>query len=71
MNRAVMGTGAERTIQRYFANTAYRRSEEDWFAPQVFTRASEFLEATRSEMPFFLTVDCYDPHAPWDPPMST
>src|SRR5215218_814723 len=65
---AVMGTGGRLYFQRYFANTAYRRSEEDWFAPQVFTRASEFLETTRSDRPFFLTVDCYDPHAPWDPP---
>ena len=68
LNRAVLGTGSRAYFQRYFANTAYRRSEADWFAPQVFTRASEFLEATASERPFFLTVDCYDPHAPWDPP---
>ena len=68
VNKAVLGTGSRAYFQRYFANTAYRRSEEDWFAPQVFTRASEFLEATTSERPFFLTVDCYDPHAPWDPP---
>ncbi|MDQ3864743.1 MAG: sulfatase-like hydrolase/transferase, partial [Actinomycetota bacterium] len=34
----------------------------------VFTRASEFLNSTRPERPFFLAVDCYDPHAPWDPP---
>ncbi|HET7269667.1 MAG TPA: sulfatase [Rubrobacter sp.] len=62
------GSGGSLYFQQYFANTAYRRSEEDWFAPQVFTRASEFLETTRSGSPFFLTVDCYDPHAPWDPP---
>ena len=62
------GTGSMSYFQRYFANTAYRMVEEDWFAPQVFTRASEYLETTRSDRPFFLTVDCYDPHAPWDPP---
>jgi arylsulfatase A-like enzyme len=67
LNKAVVGTGSRSYFQRYFANTAYRSSEEDWFAPQVFTRASQFLEAA-SEKPFFLTVDCYDPHAPWDPP---
>jgi arylsulfatase A-like enzyme len=64
----VLGTGGTQYFQQYFANTAYRRSEEDWFAPRVFTRASEYLEATRPDRPFFLTVDCYDPHAPWDPP---
>jgi arylsulfatase A-like enzyme len=68
VKEGVLGTGGRLYFQRYFANTAYRRSEEDWFAPQVFTRASEFLETTRSDRPFFLTVDCYDPHAPWDPP---
>ncbi|MGH3108534.1 MAG: sulfatase-like hydrolase/transferase, partial [Rubrobacter sp.] len=68
VNKAAVGTGSRTYFQRYFANTAYRRSEEDWFAPQVFTRASEFLETTGSERPFFLVVDCYDPHAPWDPP---
>jgi arylsulfatase A-like enzyme len=62
------GTGGLSYFQQYFANTAYREVEEDWFAPQVFTRASEYLETTRPDRPFFLTVDCYDPHAPWDPP---
>ncbi|HEX6709186.1 MAG TPA: sulfatase [Rubrobacter sp.] len=68
VKEGVTGTGGSLYFQQYFANTAYRRSEEDWFAPQVFTRASEFLETTGSGSPFFLTVDCYDPHAPWDPP---
>jgi arylsulfatase A-like enzyme len=53
---------------QYFANTSNRKTEEDWFAPQVFTRASELLEAAKEGQPFFLTVDCYDPHEPWDTP---
>ena len=68
IEESALGTGGIRYFQQYFANTANRRSEEDWFAPQVFTLASEYLESTRSDRPFFLTVDCYDPHAPWDPP---
>jgi len=28
----------------------------------------EFLEAARGSQPFFLVVDNYDPHEPWDPP---
>jgi arylsulfatase A-like enzyme len=56
-------------MKQYFSNVAARQSEEDWFAPQVFTRASEFLEfAKEGDKPFFLTVDSYDPHEPWDPP---
>jgi arylsulfatase A-like enzyme len=55
-------------LRQYFANVAYRETEEDWFAPRVFTRASEFLEAASEAQPFFLVVDGYDPHAPYDPP---
>jgi arylsulfatase A-like enzyme len=55
-------------MRQYFANVQARRSEEDWFAPQVFSRASEVLETVSEGGPFFLTVDVYDPHEPWDPP---
>ncbi|MDP9412461.1 MAG: sulfatase [Actinomycetota bacterium] len=55
-------------MRQYFANVQARQTEEDWFAPQVFTRASEVLESVSGGGPFFLTVDCYDPHEPWDPP---
>lgn len=60
--------GGEAYFAQYFANTADRKNEEDWFAPRVFNRASEFLESAKDVGPFFLTVDVYDPHAPWDPP---
>ena len=62
------GTGGEQYFAQYFANVADRRGEEDWFAPRVFNRAAEFLEYAKDVGPFFLTVDVYDPHAPWDPP---
>ncbi len=55
-------------MRQYFANVQHRQTEEDWFAPQVFSRASEVLEMVSEGGPFFLTVDCYDPHEPWDPP---
>ena len=55
-------------FQQYFANTAYRKSEEDWFSPQVFTRASHLLGLVKEAQPFFLVVDNYDPHPPNDPP---
>jgi arylsulfatase A-like enzyme len=54
---------------QYLANVAGRRGEEDFFAPMVFGRASEYLGfAAEDDRPFFMTVDCYDPHAPYDPP---
>ncbi len=64
----VRGGPSSSYFRQYFANTTYRKTEEDWFAPQVFTRASEFLEAVKESQPFFMVVDCYDPHQPWDPP---
>jgi arylsulfatase A-like enzyme len=60
--------GMRTYFQQYFANTAYRKSEKDWFSPQVFTKASEFLELVKEAQPFFLVVDNYDPHPPNDPP---
>ena len=55
-------------VRQYLANTANRQTEQDWFAPQMFSMASEFLETSGRGQPFFLVVDNYDPHEPWDPP---
>jgi arylsulfatase A-like enzyme len=66
--RVQQALGMRAYFQQYFANTAYRKSEEDWFSPQVFTRASQFLELVKEAQPFFLVVDNYDPHPPNDPP---
>ena len=56
--------------RQYLANVTGRRTrEEEWFSPQVFSKATEYLEsAARGGQPFFLMVDNYDPHEPWDPP---
>ncbi len=59
---------AEDIMLQYLANTMGRKVEEDWFTPQVFMKGMEFLEAAREDQPFFLVVDNYDPHEPWDPP---
>jgi arylsulfatase A-like enzyme len=54
--------------RQYLANTSYRKTEDDWFAPRVFASAGEYLEHIKEAQPFFLVVDCFDPHEPWDPP---
>src|SRR5215208_1589015 len=59
---------AEEIMRQYWANTLGRQGEEDWFAPQVFTKAAEYLEMAKESQPFFMLVDNYDPHEPWDPP---
>jgi arylsulfatase A-like enzyme len=55
-------------MQQYFANVKERKTEADWFSPMVFTQAADYLEILGKAEPFFLTVDVYDPHEPWDPP---
>jgi len=64
---------AEEIMLQYYANTMGRESEEDWFSPRVFGKGMELLEAAKAGsdetgQPFFLVVDNYDPHEPWDPP---
>jgi arylsulfatase A-like enzyme len=44
-----------------------RRHEADYFAPMTMTRAERWLERHYEER-FFLLVDTWDPHEPWDPP---
>jgi arylsulfatase A-like enzyme len=75
MQHTVLGGSSqykqEKILRQYFANTVGRKREEDWFAPRVFRRASELLDGANPEgEPFFLVVDCFDPHEPWDPPQT-
>lgn len=42
--------------------------EEDRFAPRTARLAIEWLEENYLHDPFFLWVDFFDPHEPWDPP---
>lgn len=59
----------ESILQQHLANTAGRgEAEEEWFAPQVFLRSMELLEGAGRQQPFFMVVDSFDPHEPWDPP---
>jgi len=54
-------------VRQYLRNVAGRRYETDYFPAQVATRAMQWLEANR-DRPFFLWVDSFDVHEPWDPP---
>ncbi|MBI3461650.1 MAG: sulfatase-like hydrolase/transferase, partial [Planctomycetes bacterium] len=55
-------------VVTHLLNTRGRRREEDYFAPQVFRAASEWLHEAASNRPFFLWVDSFMPHELWDPP---
>jgi arylsulfatase A-like enzyme len=58
--------------RQYLANVAGRDGEEDYFSPKVFARSMDYLDtlADKDAGPFFLVVDSFDPHEPWDPPQS-
>jgi len=59
---------ADGRINQYFRNVSIRRTEEDYFAPQVVNEACHWLERNHDRSKFFLYVDIFDPHEPWDPP---
>ncbi|MHC4248241.1 MAG: sulfatase [Planctomycetota bacterium] len=70
------GTGltTEEAIRRSHALVPYvqtnrdRKEEEDWNVAQLFSTAARFLRANRTRERFFLWLDCFDPHEPWDAP---
>ncbi|MCY3867885.1 MAG: sulfatase [Chloroflexi bacterium] len=47
--------------------TSLWKEEDDRFAPQTFKAAMDWLER-HYEDKFFLYIDAWDPHEPWDPP---
>ena len=46
----------------------YWYREEDRFPPRTSALVVEWLEENYQYHPFFLWVDYFDPHEPWDPP---
>lgn len=63
------GTLVHRLLDQYLRNTAHFQSEDDYFAARVFDEAIQWIETNAGHHEkFFLMVDCFDPHEPWDPP---
>ncbi|MDF1515544.1 MAG: sulfatase [Anaerolineae bacterium] len=62
-------TGATRRLLLTYTRTHRLRSNpEDWNVARLFTRAADFLMDNRNRKNFFLWLDCFDPHEPWDSP---
>jgi arylsulfatase A-like enzyme len=60
---------AAKLLPKYLRSAELRRGEKDYLAPQVFGSATRWLEENyKKSEPFFLCVDSFDPHEPWDPP---
>jgi len=53
---------------QYLRNVADRETEADYFAPRTMQAACDWLERNHRQEKFFLYVDTFDPHEPWDPP---
>ena len=59
--------GAKGATYQYLQNVARRQSETDYFPARTMRAAADWLEENHNR-PFFLYVDTFDPHEPWDPP---
>lgn len=58
----------KRLLLTYARANRHRRNPEDWNAAQLFMKAADFLKDNRKRDNFFLWLDCFDPHEPWDSP---
>jgi arylsulfatase A-like enzyme len=59
----------EEIVKVHQRNIHWRRGEEDTFVARTMTAAGRWLERNwREHDNFFLYVDTFDPHEPWDPP---
>jgi len=56
------------TTVQHMRNNASRVREEDWIPAKTATAAIDWLNGNHANRPFFLYVDFFDPHEPWDPP---
>ncbi len=59
----------ESDFLQYLHNARDRREESDWPGAQVFTTAQRWIQDNASNTPFFLWIDCFEPHEVFDPPL--
>ncbi len=56
-------------LERYWRNKAHNGyAEHEYPSARTFHRAAEWLERNHHYPNFFLHIDEFDPHEPWDPP---
>jgi arylsulfatase A-like enzyme len=58
----------QHVMKQYLKNVRGRKSEKDYFGPQVFRAATDWINSHSGDGHFFLTIESFDPHEPWDPP---
>jgi len=57
-----------RVLNQYLKNQFHRRSDDDYQAARVFRRAIEWLERNHGHDRFYLYLDSFDPHEPFESP---
>ena len=60
--------GLPEMYRQHVANTRWITHERQTSTARVFQWALDFLEDNRNHDPFYLLVDCFDPHEPWEAP---
>jgi len=58
----------EKVGHQYLYNTEWFRGEEDYFCARTMRSAVRWLENASDRAPFFLYIDTFDVHEPYDPP---
>ncbi len=61
---------ASTTLATHLRNTAWWKSEEDRFVARTVREACNWLDENQGLKQFFLYIDTFDPHEPWDAPQS-
>ncbi|MFB3881374.1 MAG: sulfatase [Armatimonadota bacterium] len=56
-------------IVQHLMNRKDWSAEEDTSVAGVMLEAAGWLQEYQLDRPFFMYVDCFDPHEPWDPPL--
>lgn len=55
-------------LVNYLLNQRHRKDKDDYQCARVFNSACAWLADNHTAGPFFMWVDSFDPHEPWDPP---
>jgi len=55
-------------VECHLKERQYWKDDEDQHVAQIMKQAAHYIENTDPNKSFFLWVDSFDPHEPWDPP---
>jgi len=66
--RAPVDMSRHAGLVNYLLNQRHRKDKDDYQCARVFNSACDWLADNHTASPFFLWVDSFDPHEPWDPP---